>query len=488
MRAVTRRVCFVAGLAVVVGSALVGGAARGANAHANYRAVCAGAAPSSARCHTDVVVDSNGNPAASKAPTGLSPATIKSAYTFPMGSTAGAGRTIAIVDAYNDPTAEADLGVFSTQYGLPACTTANGCFSKVNQTGGTNYPQTSTNWALEISLDVQWAHAIAPGARILLVEASSNSFANLLTAEDYAKTHAQYVTNSWGGSEFSGESVYDSHFVQSGVSFFVSAGDAGLPAEYPSASPNVISVGGTTLNFGPSGNLTSETGWSSGGGGCSAYETRVLGPVELWRVRTGRVRRQAGNTGRLARRRPCLGRVRLRQHPPPGAAGLVQGRRYERLVADVGRSLRRRWRGRHLRVRVRQQHHVSRHHLRQQRRVVPGRLRPLHRPWQLGRHHPVTSVPGCPPPLRRGQGSRSTRRSLAERPRSRTEQAVGYTTGPILKTGWATGPVPLRGQASWRWPERRLPVGCHRSNRASELDQSCPDIDRQLERRCRPRA
>ena len=273
MRAVTRRVCFVAGLAVVVGSALVGGAARGANAHANYRAVCAGAAPSSARCHTDVVVDSNGNPAASKAPTGLSPATIKSAYTFPMGSTAGAGRTIAIVDAYNDPTAEADLGVFSTQYGLPACTTANGCFSKVNQTGGTNYPQTNANWALEISLDVQWAHAIAPGARILLVEASSNSFANLLTAEDYAKTHAQYVTNSWGGSEFSGESVYDSHFVQSGVSFFVSAGDAGLPAEYPSASPNVISVGGTTLNFGPSGNLTSETGWSSGGGGCSAYET-----------------------------------------------------------------------------------------------------------------------------------------------------------------------------------------------------------------------
>ena len=203
---------------------------------------------------------------------GLSPATIKSVYGFATSGTAGAGRTIAIVDAYDDPTAEADLGVFSSQYGLPACTTANGCFAKVNQSGGTSYPRKDAGWALEISLDVQWAHAIAPGAKILLVEASSNSFANLLAAEDYAKTHADYVSNSWGASEFSGESSYDSHFAQSGVSFFVSSGDAGLPAEYPSASPNVISVGGTTLHF-SGGTFTGETGWSSGGGGCSAYET-----------------------------------------------------------------------------------------------------------------------------------------------------------------------------------------------------------------------
>lgn len=211
-------------------------------------------------------------PNASAAPTGLAPATIKGVYSFSTSSTAGAGQTIAIVDAYNDPTAEADLGVFSSQYGLPACTTANGCFSKVNQTGGTRYPRTNSGWALEISLDVQWAHAIAPGAKILLVEASSASFTNLLAAEDYAAAHAQYVSNSWGGSEFSGERSYDSHFVHSGVSFFVSAGDAGLPAEYPSASPNVISVGGTTLNF-SGGVFTSETGWTDGGGGCSAYET-----------------------------------------------------------------------------------------------------------------------------------------------------------------------------------------------------------------------
>jgi len=210
---------------------------------------------------------------ASSSPTGLSPATIKSVYNFPTSSTAGAGKTIAIVDAYDDPTAEADLGVFSSQYGLPACTTANGCFQKVNQTGGASYPRKDAGWALEISLDVQWAHAIAPGAKILLVEASSNSFGNLLAAEDYAKAHAQYVSNSWGAGEFSSENSYDSHFSQSGVSFFVSSGDAGLPAEYPSASPNVISVGGTTLHF--SGNtFTSETGWSGSGGGCSLYESK----------------------------------------------------------------------------------------------------------------------------------------------------------------------------------------------------------------------
>ena len=212
-------------------------------------------------------------PDVSTSPQGLSPATIKSVYGFPTSSTAGAGKTIAIVDAYDDPTAESDLGVFSSQFGLPACTTANGCFTKVNQTGGTKAPRSDSGWALEISLDVQWAHAVAPGARILLVEASSNSFTNLLAAEDYASAHATYVSNSWGGSEFSGESANDSHFSRPGVSFFVSAGDAGLPAEYPSSSPNVISVGGTTLHFDSSGAFTGETGWSQGGGGCSAYET-----------------------------------------------------------------------------------------------------------------------------------------------------------------------------------------------------------------------
>jgi subtilase family serine protease len=229
--------------------------------------VCPGPIPQGfVRCFSRIF------PNASATPTGLDPATIKSVYNFSTSLTAGSGMTIAIVDAYDDPNAESDLGVFSSTFNLPACTTANGCFKKISQTGGNKYPRGNAGWALEISLDIQWAHAIAPGAHILLVEANSNSFSNLMAAEDYAKTHAQYVSNSWGASEFSSEASYDSHFVWSGVSFFVSSGDSGLPAEYPSASPNVTSVGGTTLLFNNDGSFNGETGWSYGGGGCSTYE------------------------------------------------------------------------------------------------------------------------------------------------------------------------------------------------------------------------
>ena len=245
-------------------------ASSAASGDGNGKRVCAGPeAAGGARCHAWV------KPNASTSPVGLTPAVIKAAYGFSTSNTAGAGKTVAIVDAYDLSTAESDLNVFSQQFGLPACTTANGCFKKVSQTGSTKYPKYNAGWGLEIALDIEWAHAIAPGAKILLVEASSSTFANLLAAEDYAAAHAQYVSNSWGGSEFSGETSYDSHFVRSGVSFFVSAGDAGLPAEYPSSSPKVISVGGTLLTFNPDGSLNSETGWTSGGGGCSKYETAV---------------------------------------------------------------------------------------------------------------------------------------------------------------------------------------------------------------------
>ncbi|MGZ4133155.1 MAG: S53 family peptidase [Actinomycetota bacterium] len=240
--------------------------------HGKSQAVCPGPASAGhALCNSRVFPD------ASSSPVGLTPAQMLSAYGFPTMATTtpppGTGATVAIVDAYDLPTAEKDLNVFSSQFGLPACTTANGCFKKVNQTGGTSYPRYNSGWGLEIALDIEWAHAIAPGAKILLVEAKTNSFTNLLAAEDYAAAHATYVSNSWGASEFSSEASYDSHFTKSGVSFFVSAGDAGLPAQYPSSSPGVISVGGTTLHFDSSGNVTSETGWSSGGGGCSTYET-----------------------------------------------------------------------------------------------------------------------------------------------------------------------------------------------------------------------
>ena len=263
-----------ASLLVPAASAQTGPPPPQASVGLSHHAVCGNAPSGRARCFADVV-EHRGRVGteATPAPTGLSPSTIQSVYGFTTSPTAGATKTIAIVDANDDPTAESDLASFSTQYGLPACTTSNGCFAKVNQTGGTSYPGADAGWALEISLDVQWAHAIAPGAKILLVEASSASLTDLLAAEDYAKSHAQYVSNSWGTSELFFETLFDSHFTQAGVSIFASSGDSGLSASWPASSPNVISVGGTTLQFDANNNFIGEMGWSSGGGGCSAYET-----------------------------------------------------------------------------------------------------------------------------------------------------------------------------------------------------------------------
>ncbi len=269
-----RTLVAIAASTLALTSGLITTNANAAGQGSEHRAVCGPQGVDAMRCHAQVVVGADHNtPSTASSPSGLSPSQIKSAYGFSTSSTIGAGKTIAIVDAYDDPTAENDLAVFSSQFGLPACTTANGCFKKVNQSGGTKYPRSNSGWALEISLDVQWAHAIAPGASILLVEANSANSADLFAAEDYASTHATYVSNSWGGSESSSESTWDSHFQTPGVSYFVSSGDSGLPAQYPSSSPYVISVGGTTLTFNSNGTLASETGWASGGGGCSAYES-----------------------------------------------------------------------------------------------------------------------------------------------------------------------------------------------------------------------
>lgn len=253
--------------AAVLGVAVAGSPLVAATAvRASPIVACPSAHSGSSRCLAEAVGTGTTQP------TGVSPAQIKYAYDWLTRSTAGAGETIAVVDANDDPSVEADLAVFNNQYGLPPCTSANGCFTKVNASGGTNYPPFNNGWAFEISIDVQWAHAVAPGAKILLVEAQSESLDHLLAAEDYAKAHAQYLSNSWGGNEFATESKDDSHFVQPGISVFAGSGDSGIPG-YPSVSPDVVSVGGTQLNFDAAGNLISEAGWTDGGGGCSKYET-----------------------------------------------------------------------------------------------------------------------------------------------------------------------------------------------------------------------
>ncbi len=182
----------------------------------------------------------------------------------------GAGTTIAIVDAYDDPNIANDLHQFDVAFGLPDPT-----FTKENETGGTTLPAGNKGWATEIALDVEWAHAIAPGANILLVEANSSSMSDLMTAVNTARNAPGVVavSMSWGGSEFSSETSYDSDFTtpagHTGVSFFVSSGDDGAPASYPATSPNVVSVGGTSLYLNGT-SYSSESAWSGSGGGLSA--------------------------------------------------------------------------------------------------------------------------------------------------------------------------------------------------------------------------
>lgn len=186
--------------------------------------VCPPVAPGFARCLTEMVVAGGPQPETSAAgdfvPAGFSPDQIKIAHELPMGRRAGRGQTIAIVSAFDSPTVEADLAVFSKQFGLPRCTTANGCFTKVNDTGGTTYPPADAGWALESNLDVQWAHAIAPGAKILLVEANSNSFPDLFRAVNYAVRNASYLSGSWGSVEFAGQTIFDPLLRFPGVSKF----------------------------------------------------------------------------------------------------------------------------------------------------------------------------------------------------------------------------------------------------------------------------
>jgi phosphodiesterase/alkaline phosphatase D-like protein len=205
---------------------------------------------------------------------GYAPADLRSAYNLPSES-AGSGQTVAIVDAYNDPVAESDLASYRSRYGISGCTTGNGCFRKVNQTGGTSYPTANAGWAVEISLDLDMVSAACPNCHILLVEASSNSNGDLYTAENEAVAlGASEVSNSWGSEEESSETSSDSYFHHTGVPITAAAGDSGYEVEYPAASPYVIAAGGTTLTQASNSRSWSETTWSDTGGGCSAYEPK----------------------------------------------------------------------------------------------------------------------------------------------------------------------------------------------------------------------
>ena len=195
---------------------------------------------------------------------------------------------------YDDPYAESDLATYRAKYGLPPCTTSNGCFRKVNQSGGTSMPSGSTAWAQEIALDLDMVSAICPSCHILLVEATSATVGNLSTAvQTAAKLGAVAISNSYGGNEFSGETSYDAAYNQPGIAVTASSGDSGYGVSYPAASQYVIAVGGTSLK--QQGGAWTESAWSGAGSGCSAYE-----PKPSWQKDTGCGRRTVADISAVA--------------------------------------------------------------------------------------------------------------------------------------------------------------------------------------------
>lgn len=240
--------------------------------------VCGKVSPAlSAHCYAKVVTDAQGNIINGKrdlnrnvTPSGYGPTDLRQAYGISVGSgQPGSGPWIAIVDAYGYPNAESDLATYRSQFGLGACTTANGCFKKVNQNGSqSSYPRTDTGWDQEQALDLDMASAMCPSCKILLVQATSATYGNLAAAVNRAATMgAKVISNSYGGSE-SGSTSYESAYNHSGVAITVSTGDSGYGVQFPASSPHVVAVGGTHLVR--SGSGWSESAWSGAGSGCSS--------------------------------------------------------------------------------------------------------------------------------------------------------------------------------------------------------------------------
>jgi subtilase family serine protease len=244
--------------------------------------------PGEAGCHAVVRSDSGigrspqGRPGSTATSvSGYGPTQLQGAYALSGGTS---GLTVAIVDAYDDPNLESDLGVYRSYFGLPPCTTANGCFRKVNQNGVQgSYPKSNGGWAQEESLDVDMVSANCPACKILVVEANSTSFANLGAAvNEAANLGASAISNSYGGSESSGEaSTMTSYYTHPGILITASSGDSGYGVEQPAAFNTVAATGGTSLTLSGTARV-SETVWSGAGSGCSQY----IGP-QPWQTNLG---------------------------------------------------------------------------------------------------------------------------------------------------------------------------------------------------------
>ena len=278
------RATLVAGVALALAGSSAGAATASghAAAAAHVRRACAvryraGVMSCMALIRTDVRQRSAASIGRAKpAGFGYGPPALQSAYSLPS-ATAGVGETVAVVDAYNDPTAVSDLATYRSSWGLPACDTATGagCLSVVNQNGASGpLPRNSnaSGWATEESLDVDMVSAICPNCHIYLVEANTPTVVNLGTGVNAAVSlGAEFVSNSYGGSQGKNDPTFDTNYYEhAGVAVTVSAGDSGYGVSYPAASQFVTSVGGTTLRkAAATARGWRETVWSGSGSGCA---------------------------------------------------------------------------------------------------------------------------------------------------------------------------------------------------------------------------
>ncbi|MGZ4526170.1 MAG: S53 family peptidase, partial [Mycobacterium sp.] len=255
--------------------------------------VCGVAVPGDVRCHAVIRTDDNLNPLATAMPAGYGPADLRSAYAI---TTNGTG-TIAIVDAYGYRHAEADLAMYRAQFGLPPCTTANGCFRKLNQNGGRlSLPKNNISWSQEQAVDLDVASAICPGCKLILLEANTSSLANLSVAVATAgRLGAHAISNSYGAQESYALPTYAGRYNIPGVAVTASTGDAGYGVEFPASSPYVVAAGGTSLVSASNARGWSETAWSGTGGGCSGIFTKPS-----WQTDSGCTHRTVGDVSAVA--------------------------------------------------------------------------------------------------------------------------------------------------------------------------------------------
>lgn len=244
-------------------------------------------------CHARILVDASGNVIPNATPAGLGPTQLRSAYKI-TGS--GSSSTIiAIVDAFGYPKAESDLAMYRSTFGLPPCTTANGCFRKVNQTGGTTFPAADTGWSQESALDLDMASAMCPNCKLILVEATSPTNANLSAAvNEAARLGAHVISNSYGGGE-SGSTSVEAAYNHAGIAITASSGDGGFGVEFPASSPHVTAVGGTSLKTSTNARGWTETVWSGAGSGCSTVYAKPS-----WQHDTGCARRTVADVAAVA--------------------------------------------------------------------------------------------------------------------------------------------------------------------------------------------